>query len=185
MSTIQSRRKLIVILLLAVAVAGAVIRWRADPASTLHDVGTLLMVMWVPVIGNVIAWAVRKLRRPVVEVPSFGPASAFRADLRVALTLRESQLPAGNGPLPAGEYRAALVLDKEGFNARWCVPPGQALVRGQAGTLDIELLSPAVALPRFASGTAFRVLTGDSFIGDGVVLQVLHAQPPLPDAPPA
>lgn len=173
MTTIQSRRKLIVILLLAVAVAGAAIRWRADPASTLHDVGTLMMVMWVPIIGNVIAWAVRKLRRPVVEAPSFGPASAFRADLRVSLTLRESQLPAANGALPAGEYRAALVLEKEGFSARWRVPPGQALPRGQAETLDIELLSPAVALSRFANGTSFRVLTGDSFIGDGTVLQVL------------
>lgn len=185
MSTIQSRRKLIVILLLAVAVAGAVIRWRADPASTLHDVGTLLMVMWVPIIGNVIAWAIRKLRRPVVEASSFGPANAFRADLSVSLTLRESQLPVRNGALPSGEYRAALVLDKEGFNARWFIPPGQALVPGQASTVEVELLSPAVALPRFASDTPFRVLTGDSFIGDGVVREVLHAQPALPDAPPA
>ena len=173
MTTIQFRRRLIVILLLAVAITGAVIRWRADPASTLHDIGTLLMVLWLPVVGQLIGWVVGKLRRPAVVVPTFGPIDAFRADLRVSLTLRESQLPADNGPVPAGEYRAALVIDKDGFSARWRVPPGQALVRGQAETLEIELLSPAVALPRFPSGTAFRVLTGDSFIGDGTVLQTL------------
>ena len=57
-----ARRKLIVIALLLLAVAGGAIRAWAPNPSTLRDIGSLLLVLWVPVIGNVIAYLVRQFR---------------------------------------------------------------------------------------------------------------------------
>ena len=172
-STIQSRRKLIVAILLCVAVGGAVVRHYATPGSTTRDIGTLLMVLWVPIIGNVIAWLIGKLprRAPPAEPATFGAASAFTPHLRVELTLRPPAIPSHDVPLAPGEYRCALVVDNEGFSARWLVPHGKQLERGKAHALDVELLSPGMASARFPEGGAFRVLVGDSFIADGRVLQ--------------
>jgi hypothetical protein len=49
---IQFRRKVIVIVLLCVAVGGAVVRHYATPGTTTRDIATLLMVLWVPIIGR-------------------------------------------------------------------------------------------------------------------------------------
>ncbi|VWX62868.1 conserved hypothetical protein [Burkholderiales bacterium 8X] len=172
-STLASRRRLIVVILLSVAVAGAAMRQWATPGSTTRDIGTLLMVMWVPIVGNIIAWLVRrwKMRPGAFQEPrDFDPATAFEAHLWAVLTLRPSQVPAKNLPLPPDEYHAALVLGTEGFSARWRVPAGEVWPRGVERTTSIELLSPSLALPRFAPGTEFRVLVGDSFIADGRVV---------------
>ena len=178
MTTIQARRKLIVIILLCVAVAGAFMRHFAAPGSTTRDIGTLMLLLWVPIIGNIIGWLVAKVwRRPVAAAPSttsaFVAGSAFHPHALVELTLRAAKVPAEDTPIPEGEHRCALVVDNQGFSARWLVPPGQAFRRGKAHTLQIEFLTPAVALPRFQRDAAFRMLIGESFVGDGLVLQVL------------
>lgn len=179
MSTkIQFRRKVIVAVLLCVAVGGAIVRHYATPGTTTRDIATLLMVLWVPIIGNVIAWLISKrprraLRAPAVAPPSFDTADVFTPHARVELTFRKPGLPSQDVPIAPGEYRCALVVDKEGFSARWVVPPGEALERGKAATLEVEYLSPDVARPRLAQGAEFRVLIGDSFIADGRVLQAL------------
>ncbi|RYY65889.1 MAG: hypothetical protein EOO24_54560 [Comamonadaceae bacterium] len=170
---IQSRRKIIVMVLLAVAVLGAVIRHYAVPGSTTRNIGTLLMVLWVPVIGNVIAWLIGRWRRPGAAVagpPDFAPGSAFTPHAWVEITLRPAAVPAEDRLVPEGEHRCALVLATEGFSARWQVGAGLAFRRGQAQRLPVEFLSPAVALPRFVPGTPFRMLVGEAFIGDGKVL---------------
>ncbi|MDQ0079752.1 hypothetical protein SAMN05518669_101518 [Variovorax sp. YR634] len=172
---IQFRRKVIVIVLLCVAVGGAVVRHYATPGTTTRDIATLLMVLWVPIIGNVIAWLISKRPRrapsaPAVMPPSFDTAGAFTPHARVELTFRKPALPSQDVPIAPGEYRCALVIDKEGFSARWVVPPGDALERGKPAALEVEFLSPAVAQPKFAQGAVFRVLIGDSFIADGRVL---------------
>jgi hypothetical protein len=179
-TTIHSRRKLIVILLLCVAVAGALIRQYTPRGSITHDIGTLLMVMWVPVIGNVIAWLIGKYgKRPgsTAAAPAgpstFDARGPFTAHARVELTLRPPALPSQDVPITPGEYRGALVLDTEGFSARWFVPPGEVLQRGAPHALEIEFLAPAIAAPRFPRDTVFRVLVGDSFVADGKVLQAL------------
>lgn len=176
--TIQSRRRTIVIVLLCVAVAGALTRQLA-PTGTLRNVGTLLMLLWLPIVGNIIGWLVQKLRarRALAVPPEPDYPGAFQGHVRVELTLRPSQVPRHNAPLGQGDHRAALVLADEGFSARWIVPAGDALPRGTPKTIDMEFLAPATARPRFEPGTAFRVLIGESFIGDGRVLQRLDTAP--------
>ena len=188
MTKIQARRKLIVIILLCVAVGGAIVRQRATPGTTLRDVGTLLMLLWIPIVGNIIAWLVAQIRRKPSSAPSapttpgtsagatatdFDPDAPFAPQLRVSLTLRPPQLPSEDVPVAEGQYRCALVVDNQGFTARWVVQPGELLRRGQAQEIGIEFLSPAIALPRFVPDTAFRMLVGESFIADGRVLRLL------------
>jgi len=172
MTTIQFRRKLIVVILLCVAVTGALMRHYAERGSTTRDIGTLLMVLWVPIIGNVIAWLIgkRPRRAPPAEPATFDAASAFTPHLRVELTLRPPALPSHDVPLSAGEYRCALVVDNEGFSARWFVPQGAVLERGKPHALEVEFLTPDIARPRFPRDAVFRVMVGDSFIADGRVL---------------
>jgi hypothetical protein len=176
MTTIQSRRKLIVILLLCVAVGGALLRHFAPAPSTTRDVGTLLMLLWIPIVGNIIGWLIGRLRKPVAPVvsPFDDAAHPFTPQLHVTLTLRPPQLPADDTPIVAGEHRCALVVDNEGFTARWFVAPGASFRRGEAQTLPVEFLAPALALPKFQPGAAFRMMVDDgSFVGDGRVLKVL------------
>lgn len=169
---IRFRRKVIVIVLLCVAVAGGIVRHYATPGTTTRDIGSLLLVLWVPIIGNVIAWLVSKRprRAPPAAPPGFETMGAFAPQAVVELELRKPALPSQDKPLGAGEYRCALVIDNEGFSARWVVPQGATLERGTAERVEVEFLSPAMARPKFVPGAAFRVLIGDSFIADGRVI---------------
>lgn len=183
LATLQARRKLIVIILLTVAVAGAVLRHYAPTGSTARDVGTLMLLLWVPIIGNVLGWLIARVwrRRAAAKAvrlaaatpvtAAFGPASTFQPHARVEFTLRPARLPAENTPIPAGEHRCALVIDDQGYSARWFVdaaaPP---LRRGQPRAMQVEFLTPMLALPQFRPGAAFRMLVDDAFVGDGRVL---------------
>ncbi|HWT19078.1 MAG TPA: hypothetical protein VN280_09195, partial [Variovorax sp.] len=94
MTLIQSRRRLIVVILLCVAAGGAVVRHYAAPGTTTRDIATLLMVLWVPIIGNVIAWLIGKRPRrappaQAVAPPSFDTAGAFAPQARVELVFRK------------------------------------------------------------------------------------------------
>jgi hypothetical protein len=178
MTTIQSRRKLIVIILLCVAVGGALLRQLAASGSTARDIGTLLMLLWVPIIGNVISWLVGRLRRPDPPAPSpFDERTSFDPQLLVELTLRPPLVPAEDVPVPAGEHRCALVIGNEAFSARWWVAPDRSFRRGTSQALEMEFLAPLLALPRFQPGASFRMLVGEAFVGDGRVLRLVE---PLP-----
>ncbi|MET0207599.1 MAG: hypothetical protein ABW220_01085 [Burkholderiaceae bacterium] len=182
LATIQSRRKLIVIILLSVAVAGALIRLFAARGTTLRDVGTLMLLLWVPIIGNILGWLFGKFWRrrmaakaarlaasmPVVA--GFPPGSAFTPHKQVEIKLRAARLPAEDVPIPAGEHRCALVVDNQGYTARWIVPSDAPFKRDTFYTLPVEFLSPEVALPHFKTETRFRMLVGEAFVGDGRVL---------------
>lgn len=199
MTTRQSRRKLIVVVLLIIAVSGAVIRHFVAPPSTLRDIGTLMLLLWIPVIGNVVAWffgkvrlarqAAKAARSPALAqtqpAPPTAPVAtgAFAADAIVEFTLRPASIPAEDVPIAEGEHQCAFVVGNEGFSARWRVPEGKSFYRGTAQTLEAQFLSPSLALPKFASGTAFRMLVGDAFIGDGKVREMLAAPAPLRPKP--
>lgn len=174
MSSIQFRRRLIVIVLLCVAAVAAVVRQFSAPDSTVHTVSTVMMVLWLPVLGSIVGWVYGKLqRRPAAGPPGFAAGSVFTPQAEVEITLRPARIPAEDGPVPAGEHRFVLVVGHQGFHARWVVGPGESCRRGQACTVLVELLSPQLALPQLAPDTAFRMLVGDAFIGDGRMLRAL------------
>ncbi|RYY97401.1 MAG: hypothetical protein EOO24_19850 [Comamonadaceae bacterium] len=181
MTTIQARRKLIVVILLCVAVGGALLRQFAERGSTLRDFGTLLMLLWLPIVGNIIAWIVPRLRRRAAPEPdAFAPAGAFTPHALVELRFRPPQVPIDDVPLRVGEHRCALVIDNEGFSARWFVAPGEVIRPGTSQALKVEFLAPGVAVPRFAPQTGFRMLVAGAFIGDGRVLSLpAHPHPSL------
>ncbi len=174
MTGIQAKRRFIVFALLCVALGGALLRQLSEPGSTARDVGTLLMLLWLPIIGNVIAWLIAKVRRPVAAEPAgFEWGSTFRPHALVEFTMRTPQLPSEDSPVLEGEHRCVLVVDNEGFSARWIVAPGQAFRRGTAQTFQVEFLKPAIALQRFQRDKAFRMLVAESFVGEGRVLGLL------------
>ncbi|WP_213955256.1 hypothetical protein [Variovorax sp. dw_954] len=178
MTTIQSRRKLIVIVLLCVAVGGALLRQFAAQGSMLRDIGTLLMLLWLPIVGNIIGWLIARMRRPPAPEPqTFGGPETFHAHARVDLTLRAASVPSEDVPVAVGEHRCALVVGNDGFSARWFVRPGETVRRGKSHPVQIEFLAPALALPRFQRDAVFRMLVGGAFIGDGQVREL----PGLPE----
>lgn len=184
MTTIQARRKLIVVLLLCMAAVAAVIRHFAVPGSTVHDVSTVMMLLWLPVIGSIVGWCYGKLRRPPpAPPPGFAAGSSFQPHALVAFTLRPAAVPAEDVPVPPGEHQCVFVVGHQGFMTRWRVAPGEMFRRGEARTQQVEFLSPRMALPHLPPGTAFRMLVGDAFVGDGQVLEVLEAVREVPAAP--
>ena len=182
MTKIQFRRRLIVVLLLGVAVAGALVRQFSEPGSTRHDIGTVMMLLWLPVIGQVVGWAFGKLRRRSADAasapeaaptspPGFDDAAPFAPQLWVELTLRPSSLPSQDFALAEGLHSCALVVGHQGFSARWRVGPGETVRRGTPHELQVEFLKPALALACFTPDAPFRMLVGEAFIGDGRVLR--------------
>ncbi len=178
MTTIQARRRLIVILLLCTAAVAAVVRHFATPGTTLRDLSTLMMVLWLPVIGSIVGWCYGKLRRappPPAVLPAFAPGRPFEAHALVEFTLRPAVVPVDDVPLPPGEQQCVFVVENQGFLTRWLVAPEDVFRRGQARTVQVEFLSPRVALPHLPPQAAFRMLVGEAFVGDGHVVQVLAA----------
>lgn len=166
------RRQTIVLVLLVFAVAGGAIRLAAPDPSALRDFGTLLLVLWLPVVGNVVGYVMRKLPRRAPE-PLF-PPGPFQAQLRVELT----PLPGPGGAplrLPAPGAVCTLVLGSDGFTAR-CAP--QALAVGSqdlSALYELAFARPALALPRLPAGTAFVLAQGTRAVARGEVRSVLRA----------
>jgi hypothetical protein len=183
MTTIQSRRQLIVILLLCMAAVAAVIRHHAEPGSTVRDVSTVMMLLWLPVVGSIVGWCYGKLRNrapaPVQAPPGFAPGREFQPQAVVEFTLRPALVPIEDVPVPTGEHHCLLVVGNQGFLMRWRVAPGGAFRRGETRQMPVEFLTPQNALPHLAPGTPFRMLLGEAFIGDGRVLEQLAPATPV------
>lgn len=167
----SSQRKLIVIVLLVLAVLGAVVRTSADNPSLARDIGNLLLVLWVPVIGNVVAFFGRRIkwRNPW----GFSSDKAFSGQLLVELTPLPAHLLPGAAAAQDDPTTCALVLGTEGFTARLPRPVDDWLAGGTAQALQIEFLRPALALPRFPAAARFRVVAGHRLVGEGRVLEIL------------
>ena len=160
-----ARRKLVVIILLVLALVGGAIRLWAPNPSTLRDLGSLMLVLWVPVIGNVIAFFVRKikLRRTPFDFP-------FAPELLVEL-MPLAPPPALAQPL-AGDS-CALVVGTEGFTVRLSEPLAGWLKAGAPLQAQAQFLKPHMALALFPPETPFRVVAQQQLVGQGRVLQVL------------
>ncbi|MFC5498299.1 hypothetical protein ACFPOE_12210 [Caenimonas terrae] len=163
--TTPARRQLVVVLLLAFAVVGGAIRYWAPNPSTLRDLGSLMLVLWVPVIGNVIAFLVRRvrLRRTPFDLP-FAPELLLEIS-PLAPPPRLAQPLAGDG--------CALVVGTEGFTVRLSQPLSAWLAAGRPVQVQAQFLKPGMALARFAPETPFRIVARQQLVGQGRVLQVL------------
>ena len=172
MKATSSRRQLIVFVLLGLALAGAGTRHWADNPSLARDIGTLLLVLWLPVIGNVVAFVITRVQRARRTGPAagFAPDTAFLPHLLAEVTA----VDAGASMRPAfwtDERNCTLVVGHEGFTARAATPLAQWLGGAQAQTVALQLLRPALALRRLPAGTEFRVMVEGSVVGSGRVLQ--------------
>lgn len=172
-----SRRQLAMAVLLALAVAGGVIRHYAPNPSTLRDIGTLLLVMWLPAVGNLISYLVRRMpRRAPGAAPGFADDAPFAPHLRVELRAVHvpAQVLAAIGPQ---QRQCALLVGQQGFTARLALPVLEAISGAQTAVAQpaLQLLRPEVALPDLPPGTEFHLLVHSKAIAKGTVVEVLAA----------
>ena len=162
----SARRKLVVVILLVLALGGGAIRLLAPNPSALRDIGSLMLVLWVPVIGNVLAYFFRKikLRRTPFD-------DAFAPDLLVELSPLAPPPRLGQ---PLTGDSCALVVGTEGFTVRLSQPLAGWLKAGAAIQVQAQFLKPAMALASFPAGTPFRIVAQQQLVGEGRVLQVLR-----------
>ena len=165
------QRKLIVYILLVLAVTGAAIRLWAPNPSSLRDMGSLLLVLWLPVIGNVVGFFGRKIPLPVPKL-AFDAGSVFTAQLRISFTAAAPQ-PERAPPHDGLPELFTLVIGREGFNARAANAVGALLAVDGTQEIELQFLHPARALHRFPAGTNFKVLVDTAAVGRGTVLAVL------------
>jgi hypothetical protein len=167
MKATSSRRQIIVAVLLVLAVIGAAMRLWAPKPSLARDIGTLLLVLWLPVIGNIIGFVIGRVAR-MRRRHAFPPGTVFTPHLLV-------ELSAHPGPvrLKREQRRCTLVIGNEGFTARLATPLAQWLAAAQPQSQQLELLRPDVALTRFAPGAEFSVHAGPATLGTGRVVDVL------------
>ena len=161
----SARRTLVVVILLVLALVGGAIRLWAPNPSSLRDLGSLMLVLWVPVIGNVIAFLVRriKLRRTPFDFP-------FAPDLLVEMSPLSPPPPLAQ-PLADG---CALIVGTEGFTVRLSQPLAGWLKAGAAIQLQAQFLKPKMARALFAPETPFRIVAQQQLVGQGRVLRVLR-----------
>ena len=165
--TISSRRQIITVFLLLLAVAGGLIRWLAPQPSLARDMGSLLLVLWLPIIGNIIAWLVARSAKPKVAAPGFAAESPFVPSARVTLTLMAASVPSESRPIRAGLFACMVVVGNEAYSARLRVH-ADALPAPEVGQeLEIEFLRPELALPKLPAGTVFSLLAGRTLLGQG------------------
>jgi hypothetical protein len=165
--TISSRRQIITVFLLLLAVAGGLIRWLAPQPSLARDVGSLLLVLWLPIIGNIIAWLVARAAKPKVAAPGFAADSPFVPSARVTMTLMAAAVPSESRPIRAGLFACMVVVGNEAYSARLQVHPDALPAPKVAQELEIEFLRPEVALPKLPAGTVFSLLAGRTLLGQG------------------
>jgi hypothetical protein len=165
-----SRRRLAMIALLLLALAGGFIRAYAPNPSTLRDVGTLLLVLWLPAVGNLIAYLLKQIPHRAPPATSFPAGSTFTPQLDVRLQATDMPKDLLTALDPA-ERQCTVLVGRSGFTARLGQPLGPLLAAAGSQTLALELLHPAVALPRLAPGTDFHLLAGITAVATGTVLR--------------
>jgi hypothetical protein len=166
----SSRRQIVMGSLLSLAMVGAALRLLAPNPSLTRDIGTLLLVLWLPAVGNLIAFLVRQwhLRKRGATV-GFDPARGFTAQLLVRMSPVEAAAMPGAVVGPH-DTACTIVVGNEGFSARTGQPLAQLLARGANHEVELEFLHPELALPRLGPGTRFPVLVGRVAAAQGTVV---------------
>lgn len=168
-ANISTRRQIIVLVLLVFAIGGGIVRWLAPDPSLARDMGSLLLVLWLPIVGNIIAWLIQRAKTPIQPM-GFAEGTEFECHARVEITLLPPPVPKAARPIPAGLSQCILIVGSEGFTARLQVPPGQEPEPGVAATFDAQFLRPETAGPKLPEGTKFTLLAGRTPIAQGQVL---------------
>ena len=167
----SSRRRIAMGVMLALAITGGVVRHYAPAPSTLHDIGTLLLVMWLPAVGNLIAYLVGKLPRREPPPTDFPAGSAFSPQVEVQV----ERVPLPEGWLAAmdpDERRAVLLVGRHGFTVRLAQPVARWLAQEASPSLWLELLRPASARKTLVPGTAVHMLVGATAVAKATVMSV-------------
>jgi hypothetical protein len=164
-----SRRRLAMGVMLLLALSGGFIRKYAPNPSTLRDVGSLLLVMWLPAVGNLIGYLMRKIPRRAPPRTEFEADTAFVPHLQVLVEAAAVQADVLNAIDPA-ERKCTVLVGRHGFTARLAEPLKQTFAAAGPQTLALELLHPAVALPRLGEATEFHLLVGNTGIAKGRVM---------------
>jgi hypothetical protein len=167
MKATSPRRQLIMAVLLGLAMVGAVVRHWAPNPSLARDIGTLLLVLWLPAIGNLVAFVIAQVHRRRAAGRTFDPAAPFTPHAQIELTALEAALP----PLAPDERRCALVVGSEGFSARAAAPLAPWLAAGGVSPLAVQFLRPELALPRLLPGTECKLLVARTLLASGRVLE--------------
>ncbi len=156
------------IALLLLASAGGVIRFLAPPESFLHDLGTLLLVAWLPAVGNLIGYLARKIPWRAPPSREFAPHAAFTPQLAAWLEVvdRSGQAPV---TVDATAPDCIVVVGRHAFTARLSRPVAELLAAPAPQLLTLEFLRPAVALASLRPGTRFHVLVGTQAVASGQV----------------
>ena len=174
-SKISSRRQIITIVLLFLAVGGGLVRWLVPGPSLVRDLGSLLLVLWLPIVGNIIGWLMTRARTPKVLPPGFAPDAAFAPSAQVELTLFPAAVPAESRPVRAGLFPCMVVLGSEAFSARLEVHPGTEPVPEVPQMMQLQFLRPELALPRLQLDREFTLLSGRKALGRGRLLDLPQA----------
>jgi hypothetical protein len=154
----SQRRQIVMAVLLGLAAAGAGIRHWADNPSLARDIGTLLLVLWLPAVGNLVAFAVRKLAPRLRRADGFDPDSPFKAHVLAQII----PIQTGAAAIRPAARDLVLVIGQEGFRARTTGP-----LAATAETVELELLRPGLALPRLGPDAAFQVMVGGQIVANG------------------
>lgn len=170
----SSRRQIVMAVLLALALLGAAIRHWADDPSLARDIGTLLLVLWLPAVGNLVAFVIRKLPRRARVGDTFAEGAPFIAHLSAEVRAIASQAPPPDSP----ERRCMVLLGNEGFTARSALPLSQWLALRNTQTIEFELLRPESGSRRLAPGAIFHVLRGTTAVAEGRVTETYFAAVP-------
>ncbi len=156
--------------MLLLALVGGLVRWFAPQPSLARDVGSLLMVLWLPIVGNIIGWLMQRARAPKHQLQGFAAGTLFEPHARIELTLLAAETPRLSRPIRAGYFDAALVVGSEGFTTRLAVPSDAEPVPEVPCTLEIQFLRPELALAQLTPGSKFALLAGRTLLGTGSVL---------------
>lgn len=162
----STRRQIVMAVLLVLAAVGAGIRYGADNPSMARDVGTLMLVLWLPAVGNLVAFGVRKLAPLWRPARRFDEASAFRPQIRAEIRPSE---PGAHGLKPRGR-NCTVVVGQQGFSARAGGPLTQALGTTAPCMVELEFLRPTLALRQLPPGADFQLLMGQELVACGRVL---------------
>jgi hypothetical protein len=131
-----------------------------------------LLVLWLPAVGNLITYLVRKIpQRPPKPAPDFSAGSVFTPQLQVRLQ-PTGLVPDLAAALASTGHHCTLVVGHNGFTAR----VGGVLPSGPEENVAVELLRPEVALRHLAPGTEFRLLVGTTVAAKGRVAEVVGAR---------